>query len=118
MKRFVLRALPLRRTFCAATRPSFLLLLLLAWLSSADSFALGQPHFVRDTATPGSLCLFEKGKSAGIYVDKAEYPGVIRAAHDLQADIERVSGLSPVLSNSVEAASGEVILIGTIGKSA
>jgi hypothetical protein len=42
---------------------------------------------------------------------------VTRAAKDLQADINRVTGVTPTLVTSAAAASGDVVLIGTIGRS-
>src|SRR5690606_236732 len=42
---------------------------------------------------------------------------VIRAAKDLQADVERVSGRSPMLMHDHKLLAGHAVLIGTIGKS-
>jgi hypothetical protein len=95
-----------------------LLLILPAFcLSPSIASGLGETHYVHSSAVPGGMNLFAKGKVANIYVDKDDYPGVIRAAHDLQTDVERVSGVSPEISNDSHTFSGEVILIGTIGKS-
>jgi hypothetical protein len=52
-------------------------------------------------------------RAAPICVDHADEPGVLRAAGDLQADIERVTGIKPEIST------GKVeVIIGTLGKSA
>ena len=74
------------------------------------AFAIGQPRYVETAATPGSFPLAQ----ASIYVDSADWPGVIRAAKDLQADIARVTGRTPALAAN---AAGTVIIAGTIGKS-
>ena len=47
-------------------------------------------------------------------MDTNDYPGVIRAAHDLQADIARVTGRTPQISEGEP--SSEAICIGTIEK--
>ncbi len=81
------------------------------------AFALGQPRYVSAAPTPGSLALAEGTKAAELYVDANDWPGVIRAAHDLQADIRRVTGLNAGFSEDGRPPTGEVVLIGTIGKS-
>jgi len=50
-------------------------------------------------------------------VAAAEYPGVARAAHDLQPDIFRVSAWNAQLNENRKSLSGDVGLIDTIGKS-
>lgn len=50
-------------------------------------FALGQPQIVKTAPTQGSFSLANAGVAAKIYVDPNDWPGVIRAAHDLQADM-------------------------------
>jgi hypothetical protein len=79
----------------------FSLLLLLASLtaSAQASFPLATP-----------------GKTAPICVSAADWPGVLRAAHDLQADVQRVTKTTPQFSTS-KPAGKEVVLIGTLGKS-
>jgi hypothetical protein len=59
--------------------------------------------------------MVEGKTAASIYVDAADWPGVARAAADLQADIARVTGITPTLAHT---AGGNPIMIGTIGKSA
>lgn len=86
-------------------------------LSSAMAHALGQPRYVSDTPSRRSIALFGNGRVAEIYVDGNDYPGVLRAAHDLQADIQRVSGLTARIADGFAAPHGEIILIGTISKS-
>jgi len=80
--------------------------------------ALGQTRMVSTSQSAESLRLVESGRAAQLIVDGADYPGVRRAAADLQTDIERVSGVKPALIESGKASAAEVVLIGTIGKSA
>jgi len=54
------------------------------------------------------------GKAAAIYVDPADWPGVIRAAGDLRADVARVTGVTPEIAATV---GGGVVIVGTIGRS-
>jgi hypothetical protein len=56
------------------------------------------------------------GAVAPLFVDAADWPGVARAAGDLQADLGRVTGTNPALSTRAPRGAG-VVLIGTIGRS-
>ena len=94
-----------------------LCLLLLGLLSlSRNSFALGEVRYVENHPGPGSFALVGTD-TATILVDTNDWPGVIRAAHDLQADIARVTGRTPAIVNDPAAAGKNVVIIGTIGKS-
>lgn len=84
---------------------------------SLPCFAIGQPQHVRTTPAPGSFPLARTGVAAKLYVDPGDWPGILRAAHDLQADIQRVTGIRPDFSREAKLPSGDVVLIGTIGKS-
>ena len=96
----------------------FGVLILTAVGSSQYAFSLGQPQYVSNAPSKGGLTLAAGGQTAMLYVDAQDYPGVIRAAHDLQADIKRVTGVSPNLVSDKDRAHGEVVIIGTISKSA
>jgi hypothetical protein len=87
-------------------------------LASLPALALGQPKVVEPTAAVGSLRLVQGGAAAPLVLDSADYPGVLRAAHDLQADMERVSGVKPAFTADGKGLHGEIVLIGTVGKSA
>jgi hypothetical protein len=93
-----------------------LLLTLSAFTLVGDAFALGQPRYVDAAARPGSFAIAQGKTVAAIYVDAADYPGVVRAAGDLQADIERVTGLKPAIANGDKNLGANVIIIGTVGK--
>jgi len=103
------------------TAPIFLRILLLsgALLTSlaTRTFALGQPSFVRFTPTKGSFVVADAHTTANLFVDSADWPGVLRAAKDLQADVNRVTGQTPSVTPDAAAPGANVIIIGTIGRS-
>jgi len=75
-------------------------------------FAIGQPWYVQTQASPGAFAVAQRGTTANVFADPADWPGVVRAAGDLSADIERVTGLTPR-----QGLGTSTILIGTLGKS-
>jgi hypothetical protein len=80
-------------------------------------FSLGQPKYVETAPAFKSFRLVHEGTAATLYVDANDYAGVERAAHDLQADIFRVSSCKALLNEDGKSLTGDVVLIGTIGKS-
>jgi hypothetical protein len=58
-----------------------------------------------------------QGAAVDIYVDAADSPSVIRAVSDLQADVERVSGVTPLIRNTTAGLSSQAVLVGTLGHS-
>ncbi|HEY1685926.1 MAG TPA: glycosyl hydrolase 115 family protein [Tepidisphaeraceae bacterium] len=91
------------------------LLVVVFVLSSLCSISLAMypADFVQFASQPDSFPLVQNHASAKIVTDPVDYPGVIRAAGDLNDDIHRVTGVNPQLSSSATSQ----ILIGTIGKS-
>ncbi len=63
----------------------------------AASAALGRESLLAATVVPGAVTLAAENGAAPIVVADEDWPGVRRAATDLQADIERVSGQKPRL---------------------
>jgi hypothetical protein len=90
---------------------------LAAWLVAAPAQALGNRTVVRFERAPDAVQLAAGGKAATLYVDQQDWPGVLRAARDLQGDIQRVSGASPALKFGAPSGK-ETVIIGTLGKSA
>jgi hypothetical protein len=86
-------------------------------LSPLEAFAIGQTQYVSTVAQPGSFPIAATKRAATLYVDSQDWPGVIRAAADLQSDIEKVTGIKPGIQHDTGSLSGNLILIGTIGKS-
>jgi hypothetical protein len=83
---------------------------------SPKVFALGESNYVDAAASAGSFPLVAEN-AAEILVDTNDWSGVVRAANDLAADVNRVTGRSPAISNRVNSNSKNVVIIGTIGKS-
>jgi hypothetical protein len=104
-------ALPLR---CLRLLPFVLFLLSL----DREARALGREHYVEETARAGSFGIVRQSTAASIYVDANDFTGVVRAATDLQGDVTRVAGLTPVVANATDRLGPNAIIIGTIGKSA
>jgi hypothetical protein len=99
--------------------PRFLLALcLLIAVCPFRLHALGQRRYVQTSASAGSFALVQNRTAATIFVDEADYPGVTRAAGDFQADVSRVSGCTAAIAHQEAGLSSDVVLIGTIGKSA
>ncbi|MGG4554393.1 glycosyl hydrolase 115 family protein [Paenibacillus humicus] len=74
-------------------------------------------YVIQQSSGDGAFQLVHEGASADIYVSDEDHAGVIRAAKDLQTDVERVSGRSPMLMHDHKLLAGHAVLIGTIGKS-
>lgn len=88
-----------------------------AVLFGSPALALGQASFVAFEAATGQVVLAERGRTASLFIDPDDHPGVLRAAGDLQADIERVSGQKPELVSDRGPAGDSVVIIGTLGHS-
>ena len=69
---------------------------LLACLPAAHA-ALGEPRYVSFAPDANALAIVQDKHTAPLLADANDWPGVLRAAHDLQADIERVTGIRPPL---------------------
>jgi hypothetical protein len=96
---------------------TLLLPLLCLCASVRDSSALGQPRYILGASVAGAFRIVQSKAAAPLYVDANDYPGVIRAVHDLQADIARVTGSTPALPPDEKGIGANVIIAGTIGKS-
>ncbi|MFJ9154105.1 glycosyl hydrolase 115 family protein [Streptomyces sp. NPDC102270] len=75
--------------------------------ASADAASSGRPDFP----------LAAGGTAVGIFVDAADDPAVVRAAGDLQSDVERVSGTRPDLLRTLPRSTPLLVLVGTLGAS-
>ena len=79
--------------------------------------ALGEPKYVSATPVEGGFVLESEGRAAPLLVSDKDWPGVVRAVGDLSEDVGRVTGHAAPVINAPETAKGEVVLIGTIGRS-
>ena len=92
---------------------------LMCGLFTVHANALGGPQYVTNKGGMGSLALVEKGKAIPLYVGADDWPGVIRAVGDLSEDVRRVTGVQPqVVKDRAGSYGVDVVLIGTIGRSA
>jgi len=80
--------------------------------------AIDFKSYISEKPEAGSFTLAASGKSAPLYISNQDYPGVIRALRDLQSDIKKVTGVEPVLSTDSIPKEKEVVIVGTLGKSA
>ena len=100
------------------TRQSIgLLLIVLGLILAMPAMGLGEASYILTEPANGSFPVAANGKAANLCVESADWPGVERAANDLAMDINRVTKCSPNLLNNTMGLSGNMILIGTIGKS-
>jgi Glycosyl hydrolase family 115/Gylcosyl hydrolase family 115 C-terminal domain len=74
--------------------------------------------YVSDVAGTDRFPLVADNKTPPIVVNKTDFPGVLRTAKDLKADVKRVSNLEPTYAYDViPDGATEVVLVGTLGKS-
>jgi hypothetical protein len=91
--------------------------LLLGLMAARDCLALGETSYVETVPSAGAFPLCDANSAATIFVESNDWPGVVRAAGDLQADINRVTGKTPGMLSGGKISSANVIIIGTLGKS-
>ncbi len=94
---------------------TFGFLVIIAPAFTGRSFSM---DIVSESSTPESFPLVNNGQAAVIYLDKSDFAGVLRAASDLQADIERVSGIRPELKTDGTPSGKVTVIAGTLDKSA
>src|SRR5262249_6466231 len=82
------------------------------FFATLSGFALGQPQYVENRASPDSFLIADGSGVATLFVDTNDFPGVIRAVNDLQADIVRVTGQRPPLKQNQSFIGTNAILIG------
>jgi hypothetical protein len=82
-----------------------------------DSFALGEVRYVQDVGGRGSFRMVQGKYAAALWVDSNDHAGVIRAVHDLQADVARVTDRTPAVTHEEKGLGASAIIAGTIGKS-
>src|SRR5687768_14510486 len=98
--------------------PWFSFLLCSAWSGATGLAALGDRPLLTEVTVPGAFPLVRGGDVTTLHVADGDWSGVRRAAGDLQADIERVTGRKPELLTTAPGTAPAVVLIGTLGKSA
>lgn len=101
------------------------LLLSAAMVAAMTAFAVpaeagkepGSGAYVTGSGGPGRFSLVAAGRAAPIVVSSSDHSGVVRVAGDLQADVERVTGVRPVVAKDQIPRRDDVVIVGTIGKS-
>jgi hypothetical protein len=106
---------------------SSLSILFSAFVAIQPVVAIGGPQCLSFTQT--KYAIVNGGAPATIWIDSKDWPGVHRAARDMQTDLQKVTGVKPVIVNitlsSADDAPGQgdavtntiPIIIGTLGKS-
>jgi hypothetical protein len=87
-------------------------------LSAQETLPDGSARYVVSGAGQGRFPLAADGRVATLRLDEGEWPGVIRAANDLKADLERVTGVAPAVAVGGQPTRGPLVLVGTVGRSA
>ena len=97
----------------------FLCMLLAAVFSgitACNAKAVNTGSYISTETGDGFFPVATPGVAAPLCINSDDYAGVIRALHDLQSDICRVTGMTPDLVENSVPASGNIILAGTLGK--
>jgi hypothetical protein len=85
---------------------------------ASAAFALGQEQYVETTSHGHNFVIAKQTQCTAMYVDANDYPGVVRAVNDLQADLKKVAECNAAIVHETGNVGRSVILIGTLGKSA
>ncbi|TWJ01627.1 glycosyl hydrolase family 115 (putative glucuronidase) [Mucilaginibacter frigoritolerans] len=97
---------------------SLIALALFITVSTAKAQTPGTASYISVKDAPGYFRLSADGLSAPLCSSETEYPGVIRAIKSLQTDIKYVTNAEPQLITGNPTNAKQVVIIGTIGKSA
>jgi len=90
---------------------------MVAALGPLPAWAIGQARYVAWQPVGKAFAIVDARGTAAIHTDPGDWPGVTRAASDLCADVNRVTGKEPVLLHDAAELGERAIIIGTIGKS-
>jgi len=75
------------------------------------------PQYILHEKSNDAFSIVANNIAASIYIDSADWKGVIRATHDLGKDVGKVTGKTSAIIDNEPIPSKGVILVGTIGKS-
>jgi hypothetical protein len=94
------------------------LILVVGLVAIADAGSpLAHRAYVEYRPNPGWFPLVQAERAATIVVDAQEWPGVTRAARNLQRDILNVTGSQPSFATTATEGSDKLVIIGTAGRS-
>ena len=80
------------------------------------SFALGEAPWLAPSGAD-HFSLVSQGGATALIIDNNDFPGVQRAAKNLQTDIEKVTGKKPLLNTVIDEDAAQLVIVGSIGKS-
>ncbi len=95
----------------------FIIASMLGLCTSNPVLAVNDSLVISSQKMEGSFSIFAAGKTSPLAADENDYPGVIRALKDLKNDIKMVTNNVPDIFLNKLPKKGEVIMVGTIGKS-
>jgi len=98
-------------------QPLFIILCLCIEAITTAQPSFGTESLVSEEKEEGSFPLSVSGVSAPLVVSSGDWPGVIRAFRDLQADIGKVTSFKPELFSDKIPGNKDIIIAGSIGKS-
>ena len=81
------------------------------------ALTIGEDRYVEFAYGPGDFSVVTRGAAATLYVASTDFPGVVRAVGDLQADIARVTNRTAAIAHDAKSMGSNAIIVGTIGKS-
>jgi hypothetical protein len=96
------------------------ILLFVAYLLGSSPLraqTIGENRYVDFAYHAGEFSIAAQNAVASLYVDLADFPGVVRAVGDLQSDIQRVTNRTATIAHDGNNLGTKVIVVGTIGKS-
>ncbi len=99
------------RTYLVAWLP-----ILACLMCSAAYAGFGETSYVGFKGESRAAAVYAEGRATSLWLDPGDHAGVLRAARDVQADIERVTGARPQLATEKPDAN-VLIIAGTIGNS-
>lgn len=71
--------------------------------------------FITFEKSDSAMVLYEPSQSLSILFNENTDQGIKRAINDLQADLNKVTGISPELNNTITGKTSSTIIIGTVG---
>jgi hypothetical protein len=98
-------------------RAGLLLVLCLLGSPLLHAVTIGEDRYVDSAYHPGDFSIVPRNAAATLFVDSADYPGVVRALNDLQPDIERVTNHTAAVVHDEKSLGSNAIIVGTVGKS-
>lgn len=94
-------------------------MVLFLFAASVAQAMVGESTFVSFAPVARGVAVVQGGVATPLWLDQRDYAAVLRAARDVQADVERVGGVKPALETGAKPPAGKSVLIaGTLGHSA